>query len=111
MGWLEVYSLIILENNIILVKHCHSLLFREYNVVVQFSPWFKFSFRLFQTHYHTFPYPKKKKIKFKPRTKLNHNIIYTLCLYLFSFISFKNCEQEAPKNNNFVYELLTCMQL
>ena len=46
-------------------------------VVVQFYPWFKFSFLLFQTHYHvinhTLPYPKQKKIKFEPRIKLNHN--------------------------------------
>ena len=30
---------------------------REY-VVVQFYPWFKFYFPLFQSHYHTLPYPK-----------------------------------------------------
>ena len=29
-------------------------------VVVQFYPWFKFYFPLFQTHYHTLPYPKTK---------------------------------------------------
>ena len=27
-------------------------------IVVQFYPWFKFYFLLFQTHYHTLPYPK-----------------------------------------------------
>ena len=27
-------------------------------IVVQFYPWSKFSFLLFQTHYHTLPYPK-----------------------------------------------------
>ena len=39
-------------------------------VVVQFYPWFKFSFLLFQTHYHTLPntqcilpYPKTKQNK------------------------------------------------
>ena len=32
-------------------------------VVVQFYPWFKFSFLLFQTHYHTLPYPKTKEKK------------------------------------------------
>ena len=32
-------------------------------VVVQFYPWFKFSFLLFQTHYHILPYPKTKEKK------------------------------------------------
>ena len=27
-------------------------------IVVQFYPWSKFYIRLFQTHYHTLPYPK-----------------------------------------------------
>ena len=30
-------------------------------VVVQFYPWFNFYFLLFQTHYHTIPYPKTKQ--------------------------------------------------
>ena len=32
-------------------------------VVVQFYPWFKFYFPLFQTHYHTLPQPKTKENK------------------------------------------------
>ena len=46
-------------------------------IVVQFYPWFKFQFLLFQTHYHHIYYhsPKQKEVKFKPRIKLNHNII------------------------------------
>ena len=32
-------------------------------VVVQFYPWFKFYFLLFQAHYHTLPYPKTKENK------------------------------------------------
>ena len=32
-------------------------------VVVQFYPWFKFYFPLFQTHYHTLQYPKTKENK------------------------------------------------
>ena len=44
-------------------------------VVVQFCPWFKFSFLLFQTHYHT-SYLKTKKNKCKSRTKLDHNIFF-----------------------------------
>ena len=47
-------------------------------VVVQFYPWFTFSFLLFQTHYHViiihYHTQKQKKRKFEPRIKLNHNI-------------------------------------
>ena len=32
-------------------------------VVVQFYPWFKFYFLLFQTHYHTLTYLKTKENK------------------------------------------------
>ena len=32
-------------------------------VVVQFYPWFKFYFLLFQIHYHTLPYPKTEENK------------------------------------------------
>ena len=32
-------------------------------VVVQFYPCFKFYFSLFQSHYHTLPYPKTKEKK------------------------------------------------
>ena len=46
--------------------------------MVQFYPWFKFSFLLFQTHYHIiiihYHTQKQKKGKFEPRIKLNHNI-------------------------------------
>ena len=46
-------------------------------VVAQFYPWFKFSFLLFQTHYHViiihYHTQKQKKRKFEPRIKLNHN--------------------------------------
>ena len=44
------------------------------SVVVQFYPWFRFDFLLFQLiiiHYNT---QKQKKIKFKPKIKSNHNI-------------------------------------
>ena len=40
-------------------------------VVVQFYPWFKPYFPLFQAPFHT---QKQRKIKFKSRIKLNHNI-------------------------------------
>ena len=43
--------------------------------VAQVYPWIKFSFLLFQNHYHTCTCTQKqKKIKFKARIKLNHNI-------------------------------------
>ena len=46
--------------------------------MVQFYPWFKFSFLLFQTNYHViiihYHTQKQKKRKFEPRIKLNHNI-------------------------------------
>ena len=32
-------------------------------VVVQFYPWIKFYFSLFQTHYHTLSYPNTKRNK------------------------------------------------
>ena len=44
------------------------------SVVVQFYPWFKFFFLLFQTHYHQITITKTKEKKFEPRIKLNHNI-------------------------------------
>ena len=31
-------------------------------IVVQFYPWFKFLFPLFQIHYHTLQYPKTKNL-------------------------------------------------
>ena len=40
-------------------------------VVVQFYPWFKFSFLLFINHHHSLPYVKTKEKKFKPRMKLH----------------------------------------
>ena len=45
---------------------CSILFFNELDVyvVVQFHPWFKFYFPLFQTHYHTLQYPKTKENKF-----------------------------------------------
>ena len=37
-----------------------------------------FCFKLIIIHYHT---PKQKKIKFKPRIKLNHNIYKYILVY------------------------------
>ena len=56
--------------------------------MVQFYPWRKFHFLLFQAHYvfiihyHT---QKQKKTKFKPRIKLNHTI------YIYNQWSCKWC--------------------
>ena len=41
--------------------------------VVQFYPWLKFYFPLFQGHYQTLPY-QKQGIKFQPRIKLKTTI-------------------------------------
>ena len=43
-------------------------------VMVQFYPWFKSYFPLFQTHIIHYNTQKHKKRKFEPRIKLNHNI-------------------------------------
>ena len=48
-------------------------------VVVKFYPWFKFYFLLFQTQYHTLPYPKAKgnNIKIKDKIEPQHLHSYT----------------------------------
>ena len=43
-------------------------------VVVQFHPWFKFSFLLFLSTKCIIMSLKQREIKFEPRIKLNHNI-------------------------------------
>ena len=54
----------------VVIPKCHD---NDY-VVVQFYPWVKFSFLLFQNQYHTnLSYPKTKEKKIYPRKKLNHN--------------------------------------
>ena len=60
-------------------------------IVVQFYPWFKFSFlffcfQLIIIHYHT---QKQQKRKFEPRIKLNHKFS-AACLSRFVL---PNCEQ------------------
>ena len=45
--------------------------------MVQFYPWFKFSFPLFQTHYHTLQYPKKKEKKIWTKDKIEPQHTYT----------------------------------
>ena len=41
----------------IIIHCCYYLCTCRY-VVVEFYPWFKFCYPLFETHYHTFPYRK-----------------------------------------------------
>ena len=48
---------------LVIRKNSHSCNFDQAYVVVQFYPWFKFYFPLFQIHYHTLPYPKTKENK------------------------------------------------
>ena len=38
--------------------------------MVQFYPWSKFYFPLFQTHYRTLPYPKTNENKLKTKDKI-----------------------------------------
>ena len=63
-------------------------------VVVQFYPWFKFSFLLFQTHYHViiihYHTQKQKKRKFEPRIKLNHNIYSCTSNHVKEYPDVKN---------------------
>ena len=61
-------------------------------VVVQFYPWFNFSFLLFHIHYHILTY-EQRKIKIEPRIKLNYNIcmqlvhwpLFSLCFHIVRF--------------------------
>ena len=61
---------------------CRQLRDLNVYVVVQFYPWFKFTFLLFQTHHHViiihYHTQKQKKRKFEPRIKSNHNIYINL---------------------------------
>ena len=50
-------------------------------VVVQFYPWIKFYFLLFQTRYHTLPYTITKENKIQTKDKLNHNKYVHAYLY------------------------------
>ena len=47
------------------------MFFMHVNVVVQFYPWFKFYFLLFQNHYHTFTISlNKKKLKISTKNEI-----------------------------------------
>ena len=49
-------------------------------VVVQFYPWIKFCFLLFQTRHHTLPYTIIKENKIQTKEKLNHNTYMDTCI-------------------------------
>ena len=50
-----------IKNSFESVLHYKDKEHSEICVAVQFHPWFKFYFLLFQTHDHTQPYPKTKE--------------------------------------------------
>ena len=60
------------------------------HVVVQFYPWFKFSFLLFlgmvMYDNNMITSLKQKKRKFEPRIKLNHNIYIALSTVFSEFL-------------------------
>ena len=66
--------------------------------MVQFYPWFKFSFLLFlgmvMYDNNMIMSLKQKKRKFEPRIKLNHNM-YTSCS---KTVSFGLCQVSVEKN-------------
>ena len=73
--------------------------------MAQFCPWFKFSFLLFQTHYHViiihYHTQKQKKRKFEPRIKLNYNSYTQMNPYtaISRKVVRKNVHAAIPKGN------------
>ena len=69
------------------------------NVVVQFYPWgFKFPFPMFQKHFHILPYTQReRKIKLKPRKKLNPNIYRTGSAKRY-LLGLHNSGSDKPEN-------------
>ena len=56
-------------------------------IVVQFYPWSKFYFLLFQTHYHTLPYPKTYLPWQEPTSVVDSGDS------IFNFPPLPNCQQ------------------
>ena len=56
-------------------------------IVVQFYPWSKFYFLLFQTHYHTLPYPKTYLPWQEPTSVVDYRDS------IFNFPPLPNCQQ------------------
>ena len=57
-------------------RYRYSTLFELYHVV-QFYPWSKFSFLLFQNHYYTLPYHPKKEKKIETNDKIEPQLYTT----------------------------------
>ena len=65
-------------------------------VVVQFYPWIKFYFLLFQTRYHTLPYIITKENKIQTKDKLNHNKCTYTCIINHYTYTFLQVDSVAP---------------
>ena len=65
-------------------------------VVVQFYPWIKFYFLLFQTHYHTLPYTITKENIIQTKDKLNHNKYTYTCIINHYTCTFPQVDSVAP---------------
>ena len=65
-------------------------------VVVQFYPWIKFYFLLFQTRYHTLPYTITKENKIQTKDKLNHNKYTYTCFINHYTYTFPQVDSVAP---------------
>ena len=69
-------------------------------VVVQFYPWFKFYFPSFLGMVMLIMSLKQRKIKFKPRIKLNHNTYITLMMmFAISDNKQKNLQRSCSKQS------------
>ena len=65
-------------------------------VVVQFYPWFKFYFLLFQTCYHTLPYTIIEENKIQTKDELNHNKYMHTCIINHYTYTFPQVDSVAP---------------
>ena len=74
INYQSLFSALLFSHYMYIVHHSNVY------VVVQFYPWFKFSFLLFlgmvMYDNNMIMRLKKRKRKFEPRIKLNHNIIH-----------------------------------
>ena len=81
----------------------HSFPMFGVNIVVQFYHWFEFYFLLFQTHYHTLPYPKAKEKKISTEDKIEpqHMIYY----------ASQRCEELLATIWNFMHSMYVTWKL
>ena len=66
-------------------------------VVVQFYPWFNFSFLSFVNHYHTLPYPETKENKIWTKDKIEPQQLYQGVLYSTSRVRFNQLRCACSK--------------